>query len=66
MSEAEMTKPMPEATQDARALLARLYREIGISAVTEALQLRDAPEPELKAQASNETPASLRGDTLAA
>lgn len=48
MSEYEIAKPVPQATQDARDLLARLYREIGISAVTAALQLRDLPEPELK------------------
>jgi hypothetical protein len=65
MSEAEMTKPMPEATQDARALLARLYREIGISAVTEALQLRDLPEPESRTRPSA-AQATPRSDDLAA
>ena len=34
-------QPAPE---DARALLARLYREIGVSAVAAALELEDAPE----------------------
>lgn len=34
----------PPATEDARALLARLYREIGVSAVAAALDLEDAPE----------------------
>lgn len=66
MSEIEIAKPLPQvaqpATQDARALLARLYREIGISAVTAALQLRDVPEPELKASQTRAKPA----DDLAA
>ena len=64
MSEYEISKPVPQATQDARDLLARLYREIGISAVTAALQLRDLPEPELKI--STEVPNSARGEGLAA
>lgn len=34
----------PQATEDARALLARLYREIGVSAVAGALDLDHAPE----------------------
>ena len=64
MTEVEISKPVPQATQDARELLARLYREIGISAVTAALQLRDAPEPELKA--STQAPAPMRNEDLAA
>lgn len=64
MNEYEISKPVPQATQDARDLLARLYREIGISAVTAALQLRDLPEPELKTPV--QAPAALRHDDLAA
>ena len=57
----------PAGTQDARALLTRLYREIGISAVTAALQLRDLPEPEQRKPAvERDVPAILRGDHLAA
>jgi hypothetical protein len=37
----------PQATEDARALLARLYREIGVSAVAVALDLDHAPEAKL-------------------
>ena len=66
MSEYEIAKPMPQATQDARELLARLYREIGISAVTAALQLRDVPEPELKASAERHPTATPQSENLAA
>jgi hypothetical protein len=45
----------PQATEDARALLARLYREIGVSAVAVALDLDQAPE----GQEAHETLASL-------
>jgi hypothetical protein len=55
----------PAATEDARALLARLYREIGVSAVAAALDLEIATEAP-----SRETLATLQqqayGATLAA
>ncbi|MDB5642277.1 MAG: hypothetical protein JWN07_1594 [Hyphomicrobiales bacterium] len=35
----------PPAVEDARALLARLYREIGVTAVAAALDLSDVAEP---------------------
>jgi hypothetical protein len=63
MSEYEITRPLPQATKDARDLLERLYREIGISAVAAALQLRDIPEVR---EAPRDLPAVLRGDDLAA
>jgi hypothetical protein len=34
-----LQRPVPPQTQDARDLLARLYREIGISAVAAALEI---------------------------
>ncbi|MEY3551762.1 MAG: hypothetical protein RL735_110 [Pseudomonadota bacterium] len=63
MSEYEITRPLPQATKDARDLLERLYREIGISAVAAALQLRDTPDIR---EAPRDLPAVLRGDDLAA
>jgi hypothetical protein len=55
----------PEAKEDARALLARLYREIGVSAVAAALDLDIAPvAPSREAIASLQQQAY--GETLAA
>jgi hypothetical protein len=64
MSEYQIKTPVPQATQDARDLLARLYREIGISAVAAALQMRN--EPEAPRAETRVLPAILRGDDLAA
>lgn len=68
MSEFELPKPMPAAKEDARALLARLYREIGVSAVAAALQLSNQPEQEQRkpAAAERNAPAIVPGDILAA
>jgi hypothetical protein len=67
MSEVEASKPLPVATEDARALLARLYREIGVSAVAAALQLGDLPAPAPRKPATEHpAPAVATGDTLAA
>ncbi len=66
MSEVELSQTMPQAKEDARALLARLYREIGISAVSAALQLQDLPATERKPTADRSTPVTARGDILAA
>jgi hypothetical protein len=63
MSEYEIKRPLPQATKDARDLLERLYREIGISAVAAALQLRDTPDIR---EAPRDLPAVLRGDDFAA
>jgi hypothetical protein len=41
----------PQATEDARALLARLYREIGVSAVAVALNVDHAQEAKLGREA---------------
>jgi len=49
----------PQAAEDARALLARLYREIGVSAVAEALDLEHAPEAQ-RARDARATLASLQ------
>lgn len=49
----------PQPAEDARALLARLYREIGVSAVAAALQVDDAPEAQ-RARKVRETLAAIR------
>jgi hypothetical protein len=51
-----------QPTQHARDLLARLYREIGISAVAAALQI---PEQKAAPQTKHELPAILRKDLAA-
>ena len=67
MSEFELPKPMPAAKEDARALLARLYREIGVSAVAAALQVSHLLETEQpRTTAERQAPAIADGDTLAA
>lgn len=66
MSENEISKPPSGAPEDARALLARLYREIGISAVTAALQLTDLPEAQAKPARQLDKETAQRGDELAA
>jgi len=67
MSEFELPKPMPAAKEDARALLARLYREIGVSAVAAALQVSHLPETEQRrTTAERQAPAIADSDTLAA
>ena len=54
----------PQASEDARALLARLYRDIGVSAVADALQLHREPEADLDGQA-RQTLASLHEQSRA-
>ncbi|MDB5648544.1 MAG: hypothetical protein JWL62_64 [Hyphomicrobiales bacterium] len=66
MSDYEIKRPLPQPVEDARALQARLYREIGISAVAAALQMRDAPVEEYKPRSIEDIPAILRGHDLAA
>ena len=69
-SEIEPSASLPQGTQqprqDARDLLARLYREIGISAVSAALNLRDLPEPELQSLRKRDGLAMNGRDDLAA
>jgi hypothetical protein len=59
--------PLPNPQHD---LLARLYREIGVSAVAAALEVVNAPAADVSAKKTSEpqTPAFLREDktTLAA
>ncbi len=53
MSEFEFPS-FPQPTEDARALLERLYREIGVAAVAAALEIdvpREAPRPARVAEA---------------
>lgn len=59
----------PAGREDARAQLARLYREIGISAVAAALHvtnLASVEEREIIKRASSEIPPMLRKENLAA
>lgn len=66
MSEYEIKRPLPPQVEDARALQARLYREIGISAIRAALAIREMPAVENKPQSIEDIPAILRGHDLAA
>ena len=66
MSEVELSQPIPQAKEDARALLARLYREIGVSAVAAALHLQDMPQTERKTSADCSAPVTANSDNLAA
>ncbi len=52
--------------EDARELQARLYREIGISAVAAALHFTTQPDPGKSKRQQHEGPAFLRGETRAA
>ena len=67
MTTAAAPAPTPTPRQDARDLLALLYREIGISAVAAALQVsidverRGAPMPK-----ADPLPDVLRGNDIAA
>ena len=57
-------------TADARDLLTQLYREIGLSAVAAALQMRSDKQESLQPGGvrprAKDMPAFLRGDELAA
>lgn len=59
-SQAQSQTDNLQAKTDARALLERLYREIGLSAVSAALELRERDMPVA------DTPARHRGDDIAA
>jgi hypothetical protein len=66
MSPDDFLQPnVPKATQDARDLIARLYREIGLSAVAAALQLPLKKEPVVSAFRAG-MPAILRSEDKAA
>jgi hypothetical protein len=54
----------PDNSQHARDLLARLYREIGISAVAAALQI-PTPKSETGLESRRDIPAMLRKDLAA-
>ena len=58
-----LQRPVTPQTQDARDLLARLYREIGISAVAAALQITEKKEE--PRSISQDIPISLRNDIAA-
>jgi hypothetical protein len=63
MSESRVVKPAPPSSANPpRDLLARLYREIGISAVAAALQVQvDKPEPSAHIETSTPTLPKARG-----
>lgn len=66
-SEAETPRAASEQIRDARDLLTRLYREIGISAVAAALEVRkERPVPARPAVAVLQTPATQGDHTRAA
>ena len=56
----------PSKSEDARDLQARLYREIGISAVTAALRFTTQPEPGREKARQSDMPAFLQADDRAA
>lgn len=66
MDSAPAAKPISETTSDARDLQARLYREIGISAVAAALRFTTQPDPAVKKPESHALPPFLRRDDVAA
>ncbi len=53
-------------SEEARDLQARLYREIGISAVAAALRFTKQPDPGKPCAVQHPLPAVLRSDDLAA
>lgn len=59
-------KPAQPASEDARDLQLRLYREIGISAVAAALRFASLPEPGTRPVEEHDLPLFLHGDDLAA
>jgi hypothetical protein len=63
MSESRVVQPAPPSSATPpRDLLARLYREIGISAVAAALQVQvDRPEPNAHTGTSNPSLPKARG-----
>jgi hypothetical protein len=66
MSESGVVQPTPAPTTSVpRDLLARLYREIGISAVAAALQVQ-VDKPESSAHSVASTPALPKATGLAA
>lgn len=65
MAHMQDRKPQSRKMEDARDLQAKLYREIGISAVAAALQFTGRPDRSQVAVA-HPLPAILRGDDLAA
>jgi len=52
----------PQPTQDARDLLARLYREIGVSAVAAALDIREPQAEEKSVAVVDAPPVTLRNE----
>jgi hypothetical protein len=55
-----------QGSREPRDLLARLYREIGLSAVAAALDVMAAPAPNTEVQSERHIPEFLRGEDLAA
>lgn len=66
MSAEPRTDRAPAKPEDARELQARLYRQIGISAVAAALHFTNQPEPGTRKPEVHDLPRFLRDDGLAA
>ncbi len=67
MDTAQHIKTAPGRPEDARDLQARLYREIGISAVAAALRFTTQPEPGKAKSEAGELPAFMQEhDSIAA
>ena len=56
----------PAQPENARDLQARLYRDIGISAVAAALRFTTMPDPGTEKVAKQQIPAFLKADDIAA
>lgn len=66
MIDAPADRATPSPQHDARDLQARLYREIGISAVAAALHFVNQPDPAEAPPAERELPFLLRDEPKAA
>lgn len=62
----DVDDPEQPKTEDARDLQARLYREIGISAVAAALRFIAQPDPGQAVPVARDVPAVLRDEPKAA
>lgn len=66
MDTVPQTKPAADRPEHARDLQARLYREIGISAVAAALRFTTQPDPDARKPVEHDLPLFLHGDDVAA
>lgn len=66
MDTAPRTKAAADRPEQARDLQARLYREIGISAVAAALRFTTQPDPDARKAARHGLPSFPHGNDVAA